>query len=187
MNLLLFSIVIVVIVFLFIPVISIPVEDKSNKDFFDGLSLSKMTIGADYVGGLEKVLEKTRCSMILMKDKINVRIAFKGVDILIPFSQIINVELLSEQEIKRNSLIAKLFEGKKVYIAKKDKKASDNNFLIVSYFDSEKEAEQVLIFEYADSKTFLDTYKKIFNEWTYEQYSENELSIGKVCALDSFN
>jgi hypothetical protein len=187
MNFLLFLIVMVVIVSLFIPVVSIPVEDNPSKDFFDGLNLSKMTIGADYVGGLEKVLEKTRCSLILMKEKINVRIAFKSVDILIPFSEIINVELLSEQELKGNKLISKLFQDKKIYITKKDKKASDKKFLAVRYFDSKKEAEQALIFEYADSKAFLDSYKKVFNEWTHEQYSKNELSIGKVCTVDSFN
>ena len=164
MNTILVSVVLVIFVSLLIVIALSPVEYDVITSHMEDRDLIKMTLTPHYVGGLETVLENTKCKLILLKDKLIVKIAFKGIDFTIPFDRILNVEIKNLEQLNEDIAISQLFSTKSIYIPRNTGKNKENEFIVINYINCKNE-EKTLILQYDGSREFIDKYRETFIYW----------------------
>lgn len=158
MNMILLSAFVIVFAYLIKGILTTPIGNSSAAAPLDESEVSKLSISADYVGGMTNILEKTQCMLILMKDKINFRIDFKDIDMFIAFNMIMNVKVQSAGELCTESKYS-------FYLSRKHKESPDTKLMVITYFDKSSRSEQMLVFEYSPESGFLEKYYELFNYW----------------------
>lgn len=168
-----FIVGVVICVILSIVVISSPVDMDTAKIFLDDTDISSKSIILNYIGGLNSVLEKTKCTLIVMKDKINFRIAFKDVDFFIPFESIESVELYNEAQILSDDQLSSFISKSNINLFTRNKSTDSKSYIVFTYNNIKNMSTDKLILEYFDAEALANELKSIiFNH-------ENELAVDK--------
>jgi hypothetical protein len=173
MNIILLLVVAFVSITLLMLIAFTPVRDNSEGSLMGELD-AELQIDAYYVGGLKTVLEKTKCTLLIVKDKIIFNISFKNVNLLIHFNKVTKIELKSQNELREDVSISSLFFSKNIYLSKA---TDENKYLVISYIDFESTEERKLVINSADSKEFMKKYKKAFSTWNCEYNNICELEV----------
>lgn len=179
MNIILFIVFAIVFTSLVAVIAATPIDNSSVNASETDTLVSVKRIQADYIGGMSNILERTKCTLILMKDKINFRIEYKNTDLFIDFDKIAAVKIQSGIELSSF--------GSDVYISKKHKATSDSRYLVISYYNSSYKEMQNLIFECSSYLSFIKKYEEVLNAWNLKNsadtctfdYDTNSL----VCSL----